>query len=197
MSHDPKGYVPSAALSAGFRTAGGPQGLAPPGRPGPPPGTAPPKDRVRGRVMDLRRQGLSSCEISAMLAVEGTPLNRTSVAEIPTEEDSAGCYVSPSRPRVTRVAIRVCGLREGARPLLRRRVRACTHSTAASPTTCRCRWTTSCGHGRRPTEYRPAVRISGRDPGGIRALGCGVLGGQFQVTCEDVARPEGFEPPTF
>ena len=60
--------------------------FAPPGRPGPPPGTAPAKDRVRGRVIDLRRQGLSSYEISAKLAVEGTPLNRTSVAEILTEE---------------------------------------------------------------------------------------------------------------
>jgi hypothetical protein len=55
-------------------------------KPGPPPGTAPAKDRVRGRVIELRRQGLSSYEISARLATEQTPLNRTSVAEILSEE---------------------------------------------------------------------------------------------------------------
>jgi hypothetical protein len=60
--------------------------FAPPRKPGPPPGAAPARQRVRGRVIGLRRQGLSSYEISARLAGEGTPLNRTSVAEILTEE---------------------------------------------------------------------------------------------------------------
>src|SRR6478752_2305749 len=60
--------------------------FAAPRRPGPPPGVAPAKDRARGRVIDLRRQGLSTYEISAQLATEGTPLNRTGVAEILTEE---------------------------------------------------------------------------------------------------------------
>src|SRR6266542_3498190 len=60
--------------------------FAPPRRPGPAPGTAPARDRVRGRVIALRRLGLSSYEISARLSAEGTPLNRTSVAEILTEE---------------------------------------------------------------------------------------------------------------
>src|SRR5271165_4540638 len=60
--------------------------FAPPRKPGPAPGTAPARDRVRGRVIALRRQGLSSYEISARLSGEGTPLNRTSVAEILTEE---------------------------------------------------------------------------------------------------------------
>lgn len=55
-------------------------------RPGPPPGVAPAKDRARGRVIELRRDGLSSYEISRRLAAEGTPLNRTGVAEILTEE---------------------------------------------------------------------------------------------------------------
>jgi hypothetical protein len=55
-------------------------------KPGPPPGTAPAKDRVRARVIGLRREGLSTYEISARLAAEHTPLNRTSVAEILTEE---------------------------------------------------------------------------------------------------------------
>ena len=63
--------------------------FAPPRKPGPPPGTAPAKDRVRARVVQLRRQGLSTYEISARLAVEQTPLNRTSVAEILSEEGSS------------------------------------------------------------------------------------------------------------
>ena len=66
--------------------AGKLQLFTPPRKPGPPPGTAPARDRVRGRVIGLRRQGLSSYEISARLSAEGTPLNRTSVAEILAEE---------------------------------------------------------------------------------------------------------------
>ena len=52
--------------------------FAPPRKPGPPAGTAPAKDRARGRVIELRRQGLSTYEISARLATEGTPLTRIS-----------------------------------------------------------------------------------------------------------------------
>ena len=40
----------------------------------------------RGQVVKLRRQGYSTYEISARLSAEGTPLNRTSVAEILAEE---------------------------------------------------------------------------------------------------------------
>ncbi len=60
--------------------------FAPPRKPGPAPGAAPAKDRARGRVIELRRQGLSTYEVSRRLAGEGTPLNRTGVAEILTEE---------------------------------------------------------------------------------------------------------------
>src|SRR5271157_2049483 len=60
--------------------------FAPPRKPGPAPGTAPAKDRARGRVIELRRQGLSTHEISRRLTAEDTPLNRTSVAEILAEE---------------------------------------------------------------------------------------------------------------
>jgi transposase len=60
--------------------------FAPPRKPGPPPGVAPGKERVRGRVIELRRDGLSTYEIAARLAGEGTPLNRTSVGEILAEE---------------------------------------------------------------------------------------------------------------
>jgi hypothetical protein len=60
--------------------------FAVPKKPGPPPGTAPAKDRARSRVIALRREGLSAYEISRRLAAEGTPLNRTSVGEILAEE---------------------------------------------------------------------------------------------------------------
>ena len=60
--------------------------FAPPRKPGPPPGSAPARDRARARAVELRRQGLSAYEISARLAAEGRPLNRTSVAEILAEE---------------------------------------------------------------------------------------------------------------
>jgi transposase len=60
--------------------------FAPPRKPGPPSGAAPAKQRVRGRVIQLRRQGLSTYEISARLAAEHMPLNRTSVGEILAEE---------------------------------------------------------------------------------------------------------------
>jgi len=60
--------------------------FAPPRKPGPAPGTGTAKERVRGRVTELRREGLSTYEISARLAAEHTPLNRTSVGEILSEE---------------------------------------------------------------------------------------------------------------
>jgi len=60
--------------------------FAAPRKPGPPRGVTPAKDRARVRVIELRREGLSTYEISARLASEGTPLNRTSVGEILTEE---------------------------------------------------------------------------------------------------------------
>ena len=66
--------------------AGGLDMFAAPRKPGPPPGVTPAKDRARKRVVELRREGLSTYEISARLSTEGTPLNRTSVGEILTEE---------------------------------------------------------------------------------------------------------------
>ena len=58
--------------------------FAEPGRPGRK--SAPKKDAARGRVIELRRQGLSVHEISARLAAEGRPLNRTGVGQILAEE---------------------------------------------------------------------------------------------------------------
>jgi hypothetical protein len=78
--------------------------FAPARKPGPAPGTAPAKERVRGRVVALRRQGLSAYEISAHLAAEGTPLNRTSVAEILTEEGFGRLLRRPDPEASTSIA---------------------------------------------------------------------------------------------
>ncbi|HEY5984971.1 MAG TPA: hypothetical protein VIV12_01120, partial [Streptosporangiaceae bacterium] len=78
--------------------------FAPARKPGPPPGAAPAKDRVRGTVIALRRQGLSAYEISAHLAAEGTPLNRTSVAEILTEEGFGRLLRHPQPEASTSIA---------------------------------------------------------------------------------------------
>jgi len=78
--------------------------FAPPRKPGPPPGVAPAKDRVRGRVIELRRDGLSTYEISARLAAQATPLNRTSVAEILTEEGFGRLLRHPAEQVSTAVA---------------------------------------------------------------------------------------------
>jgi transposase-like protein len=65
------GYTPSAlaSLVRDFR-AGRLVLLAEPGKPGRK--SSPANDRARGRVIELRRQGLSVYEISARLALEGT-----------------------------------------------------------------------------------------------------------------------------
>jgi hypothetical protein len=72
-----------ASLLREFR-AGKVQMFAIPAKPGPK--SAPAKDRARGRVVELRRQGLSVYEISSRLRAEATPLNRTGVGQILTEE---------------------------------------------------------------------------------------------------------------
>jgi len=79
------GYTPSAlrSLVRDFR-AGKLTLFAEPGKPGRK--RAPKKDAARARVIALRRQGLSVYEISAQLAAENVPLNRTGVGEILAEE---------------------------------------------------------------------------------------------------------------
>jgi hypothetical protein len=58
--------------------------FVPPGKPGPK--AAPRKDAARGRVIELRRRGLSVYEISTALAAEGISLHRSSVGQILAEE---------------------------------------------------------------------------------------------------------------
>ena len=79
------GYTSSAlaSLVRDFR-AGKLALFAEPGRPGRK--SAPRKDAARDRVIELRRAGLSVYEISARLAAEGRPLNRTGVGQILAEE---------------------------------------------------------------------------------------------------------------
>ena len=62
--------------------------FAPPGVPGRK--SAPRKDAARGRVIELRRAGLSVYEISARLTSEGTPLGRSAVSDILREEGFGG-----------------------------------------------------------------------------------------------------------
>ena len=79
------GYSPSAlaSLARDFR-AGKLALFAEPGKPGRK--SAPKKDAARGRVVELRRAGLSVHEISARLTAEGRPLNRTGVGQVLAEE---------------------------------------------------------------------------------------------------------------
>jgi hypothetical protein len=59
------------------------------GKPGPK--TAPGKAPARPRILELRAAGHSIDEIAAALAAEGTPLNRTGIAEVITGEGLPGC----------------------------------------------------------------------------------------------------------
>jgi hypothetical protein len=77
--------------------AGKVEPFAPKAKPGPPKGAAPAKDKARARAVELRRaEDLSVYEISRRLAAEGTPLNRTSVAEILKEEGFGRLLRHPS-----------------------------------------------------------------------------------------------------
>ena len=89
------GYTRSsmASLLRDFR-AGKLELFAPPGKPGPK--TAPAKNRARARVIELRRAGLPVHEISARLRAEGTPLNRTGVGQVLTEEGFARLLRGPA-----------------------------------------------------------------------------------------------------
>jgi transposase len=93
------GYTRSALASLVRDSRAGKLVLfADPGRPGRK--SAPRKDAARGRVIELRRAGLSAYEISARLAVEGTPLNRTGVGQLLAEE-GFGRLLRPPGPEAS------------------------------------------------------------------------------------------------
>lgn len=91
------GYTTAALHSAVRDFRAGRRDFFAPVRPGPK--TAPAKDAARPRVLALRAAGHSIDEICAALAAEGTPLNRTGIAEICAE---AGLPRLGRRPQAQR-----------------------------------------------------------------------------------------------
>jgi transposase len=67
--------------------------------PRPGPKTAPAKEAARTRIIALRQLGRSAYEIAEVLAAEGTPLNRTGVAEVLAEEGFARMWPRPHAER--------------------------------------------------------------------------------------------------
>lgn len=66
-------------------------------RPGPK--TAPAKEAARTRIIELRQTGRSAHEIAAILKEEGTPLNRTGVAEVLAAEGFPRLWPRPHAER--------------------------------------------------------------------------------------------------
>jgi Transposase DDE domain group 1 len=91
------GYTPASLLSAvrDFRARGREFFLT--GRPGPK--TAPAKDAARPGIMELRAAGHSIDEIAAALAADGTPLNRTGIAEVIAAEGLPRLWRRPDTER--------------------------------------------------------------------------------------------------
>jgi transposase len=67
--------------------------------PRPGPKTAPAKEAARTRIIALRQLGRSAYEIAEVLAREGTPLNRTGVAEVLAEEGFTRMWPRPHGER--------------------------------------------------------------------------------------------------
>jgi len=67
--------------------------------PKPGPKTAPAKEAARARIIELRQRGRSAYEIAEQLAAEGTPLNRTGVAEVLAEEGFPRLWPRPHAER--------------------------------------------------------------------------------------------------
>ncbi len=67
------------------------------GKPGPK--SAPGKDAARSRILELRAAGHSIDEIAAALAAEGTPLNRTGIAEVIAAEGLPRLWRRPDAER--------------------------------------------------------------------------------------------------
>jgi hypothetical protein len=67
------------------------------GRPGPK--TAPAKEAARPRIIELRAAGHSIDEIAEALAAEGTPLNRTGIAEVIADEGLPRLWRRPDAER--------------------------------------------------------------------------------------------------
>ena len=91
------GYTPAGLLSAVRDFRGGARDFFVSGRPGPK--TAPGKDAARPRILELRAAGHSIDEIAEALAAEGTPLNRTGIAEVIAAEGLPRIWRRPDAER--------------------------------------------------------------------------------------------------
>jgi hypothetical protein len=91
------GYSVAAVNSAVRDFRAGRRQFFTPAKPGP--RRAPAKDAARDRVLVLRASGHSIDEISTALAAEGTPLNRTGVAEILTQAGVPRIWRRPEQLR--------------------------------------------------------------------------------------------------
>jgi hypothetical protein len=91
------GYTPASLLSAVRDFRAGAREFFVSGRPGPK--TAPGKDAARPRIIELRAAGHSIDEIAAALAAEGTPLNRTGIAEVIADEGLPRLWRRPDAER--------------------------------------------------------------------------------------------------
>jgi hypothetical protein len=91
------GYTPASLLSAARDFRAGARDFFVAGRPGPK--TAPGKDAARPRIIELRAAGHSIDEIAEALAAEGTPLNRTGIAEVITAEGLPRMWRRPDAER--------------------------------------------------------------------------------------------------
>src|SRR5256886_8135746 len=91
------GYTPASLLSAVRDFRAGARDFFVSGRPGPK--TAPGKDAARPRIIELRAAGHSIDEIATALAAEGTPLNRTGIAEVIAEQGLPRMWRRPEADR--------------------------------------------------------------------------------------------------
>ncbi|HWM99409.1 MAG TPA: hypothetical protein VNO54_20395 [Streptosporangiaceae bacterium] len=91
------GYTPASLLSAVRDFRAGAREFFTAGKPGPK--TAPGKDAARPRILELRAAGHSIDEIAAALAAEGTPLNRTGIAEVIAEQGLPRLWRRPDAER--------------------------------------------------------------------------------------------------
>src|ERR1700677_549731 len=91
------GYTPASLLSAVRDFRAGAREFFTAGKPGPK--TAPGKDAARPRILELRAAGHSIDEIAEALAAEGTPLNRTGIAEVIAGEGLPRMWRRPDAER--------------------------------------------------------------------------------------------------
>ena len=91
------GYTPASLLSVVRDFRAGAREFFAAAKPGPK--TAPGKDAARPKILELRAAGHSIDEIAAALAAEGTPLNRTGIAEVIAAEGLPRLWRRPDAER--------------------------------------------------------------------------------------------------